>query len=586
MKAARRLEQYTSLPLVIMVAFTAILFFAMFVRVYNSDRDHARLNLETIQAELASQAGVHHAFHMIQKLLEGSELPKGTGGISSEFLSSAIITDRWINAGTRTSMLHRITSVRVVNVGLDSSDALIPEDSVVFEVTSEGRSGRRYSKTVAVGYIFDISGTFAVFNSLNEYYYGQPLRHVASTVGLDQFISANRKLFDSGQITLQGIIHNPQLLFSVYGSDEFPFSLPQGSEPPTGFGKVFKRDGIGPALGPLYCETPIIVDSHTFRGRIQTASYIFRRSQGRPAIGIDNTMFALPSSLRIQQISNNLEGGIPKEVVIDRDTQPRVSYVRRWHPDFNFLRRLAKASGIYINSSGKAFMRGAPSLVDYHIQEHNLVSDDYTLPTRFEPTIDRANEKSIVLSTATRYEGYNNLSSSNINGAKILFSEYPIFIRGDIEDDLIIVTPRQIFITGPLNDEYPKNLFLIGGEGIAVSTVDLENYIIENDPDPSFLEAAMKWTIYAVMYKPGAGIYSKARQPEAMGQTLTRLGMLHQRDFELTIRGSCIEGNLQRWINMCKPDGVTVQLDSSMLRFLPYRPLSANLLRMKTIMEN
>jgi hypothetical protein len=193
--------------------------------------------------------------------------------------------------------------------------------------------------------------------------------------------------------------------------------------------------------------------------------------------------------------------------------------------------------------------------------------------------------KYIVLASDGKFDGYNNLSIANLNGARILFSERSVFIRGEIESDLVIVTPGHIFITGPTNIDSSLNLMLIGEQGTAISAADLQEVIATKRPGKDFIDAAREWLIKAIIYKPGAGVYASTLPSNSQGEMNFR-GIFDGESLKLIIKGSCIGGNLQRWIDNTESDSLRIEhLQNSAAR-LCLRPLSANVLKIRTEPEN
>jgi len=51
---------------------------------------------------------------------------------------------------------------------------------------------------------------------------------------------------------------------------------------------------------------------------------------------------------------------------------------------------------------------------------------------------------------------------------------------------------------------------------------------------------------------------------------------------KVRIHGACIGGNLQRWIDNTEPDSLRIQHDPTAAERLPFRPLSVNMLRLRS----
>ena len=148
---------------------------------------------------------------------------------------------------------------------------------------------------------------------------------------------------------------------------------------------------------------------------------------------------------------------------------------------------------------------------------------------------------------------------------------------------MIVVTPGHIFITGPTNIDSRLNLFLVAAQGTAISTVDLEDVIKKNNPTPDFIEAAREWNIRAVIYKPGAGVYSAASLSDSeKNARVNFLGVVKGRSIKLHIIGSCIGGNLQRWIDNTERDSLVIDHDPDSVQRLMVSPVSVNILKLRT----
>jgi len=287
------------------------------------------------------------------------------------------------------------------------------------------------------------------------------------------------------------------------------------------------------------------------------------------------------SSLRIQHAVDSLEGRNPNDVLIDRDSENYRSYIPQWRPDFEALRKISRDRGIYIDAEGKGFVNNVAVDVNYHPGEEQLYSDSYHSPNSVHLEQDVFKKKFVVLSSENNFEGYNNISGTNLHGARILFSERSVYLRGDIGADLVIVTPGHIFITGPTNYDSNMNLLLIAGEGTALSTVDLERYIKENSANEEFIEAAREWLIKAAIYKPGAGVYTSASRPQK-GEPLNFRRLFSGRSLKIHVQGACIGGNLQRWIDNSEENSLRIVHNPQAAERLSIRPISINLFRQRT----
>ena len=288
------------------------------------------------------------------------------------------------------------------------------------------------------------------------------------------------------------------------------------------------------------------------------------------------------SSPRIQQTSGNIEQRNLTKYFPDRDSIKYSSFIPSWRPDFEHLRQQSKEYGIYIDAEGKGYLNGEQLDVDYHPGVVTMYSDSYLTSNSAAYEQDELkDEKYIVLASDLNYNGYNNIDGTNLQGAKLIFSERSVYIRGDIGSDLVIVTPGHIFVTGPTNIDSNLNLFLLAAEGTAVSTVDLENVVAQNNPSPNFVEAAREWIIRAIIYKPGAGIYSTASRIQK-DTPISFRGIFAGKSLKLHIIGSCIGGNLQRWINNTENNSLIIEHDPSSAERLGVTPVTANLLRLRT----
>jgi len=588
MSLKRSAERLATFPVLIMTGFTGLLFLVLAARVYLADRDLALDRVREQQAILAAESGVNFAlarmrYALVQPdpaILPGTEVPQA--------FEAAIQLDRWRRIGGQTEAWFRITEIHRIQAP-DKRDTPLVDESTQFRVTSEGRCGRYLAKSTGVILLTDLIRRFGVVNSLNMYYYGSPLQPwIQRSESLDRFMTANEDLFCRGILSPRGLIFDSRLLARVYLlNGEEPFALPSGTAPIGGsYGQMYAREGDSPCHGPLYCQTPIIVDTHKFFGPVQTAGWAFRRGAAKPVIDDGKTVVALTSSRRVQLATDNLEGEMPPGAFIDQDTQPNSSFIAPWKPDFAALRTAAKRTGLYIDADGKGFYRGDPVDTDYHPGTHHAFSETYTEATSVKLEQDEVEEGYVVLSTAARYGERNNLDSTALRGARLLFSERSVFIRGEIGGDVMVVTPKHIFLTGSTNDEGPYSLFLVAGEGVALSASDLEAYVTEKNSSQSFINAAVKWHIRAVLFKPGAGWYGSWSQGAASGAEVRPVGILGGRVFSVTIEGACLEGNLKRWIDHAVPNGIQIKWNPGLIERLPMQPLSANLLKLKTVRLN
>ncbi|HPT44709.1 MAG TPA: hypothetical protein PLM07_02280 [Candidatus Rifleibacterium sp.] len=580
-------EKQSLLPVLVMVGFTLLLVIAMIVRVYRADRDLGMMRISSQQARLAAESGISYAVEKMRVALATSDRTANPEALTAVFFADQLETEDWIAFGQKSQAWFRIISVRKF-FNENATGTRLLDENLQFQVLCEGRSGKHRFSTSAVVQLYDLVKTFGVFSSLDEYYYGTPIQSQVESAGsLDNFVAANAKMFADGVINRQGICFDPQLLVNMFSFDTpDPFNQATGTQKlDQSYGRRYFRDQSSPCLGPLYCESPVVVDSHIFFGPVQTSLYFFRRGASQPRIETGNSAVAMNSSLRIQHAVDNLEGKNPADVFVDRDSQAYASLIPPWRPDFDHLRNQAKNRGIYIDSDGKGFLNGNPVDIDYHAGETHLFSDSYRGPnsTRFEQ--DELDEKFVVLSSEMRYQGFNNLSAASLQGARLVFSERSVYLRGDIGSDLVIVTPSHIFITGPTNIDSSLNLFLIAGEGTALSTVDLENLIKEAKPGAEFIDAAREWLIKAVIYKPGAGVYTAEARPQK-GTPVTFRKLFGGESLKVRINGACIGGNLQRWIDNTEPGSLQIRHFSNAADRLGVRAVSVNVLRMRTRPES
>ncbi|MBQ2592810.1 MAG: hypothetical protein II567_05980, partial [Candidatus Riflebacteria bacterium] len=365
-----------------------------------------------------------------------------------------------------------------------------------------------------------------------------------------------------------------------------PFVSPPNKQIVENYGAFFKRGGVSPCNGPIYCGLPVVVDNHEFNAPAQTALYFYHRPGTTPMLKEKdtNSVRMMYSSPRIQYTSGNIEKRNLTKNFVDRDSIKYSSYIPSWRPDINHLRELSKNRGIYINNEGKGFQNGNPIEVDYHPGIITMHSDSYLTPNSSKYEMDELkDEKYIVLASDVKYNGYNNVDGANLNGAKLIFSERSVYIRGEIGTDLIVVTPGHIFVTGPTNIDSKLNLFLVAAQGTAISTVDLEEVIKKNNPTSEFIDAAREWNIRAVIYKPGAGVYSAASlDNKDRDKKIDFLGVVGGKSIKLHIIGSCIGGNLQRWIDNTEVNSLVIDHDPTSAERLAVSPVTANVLKLRT----
>ena len=575
------------IPVFVMIGFSLLLIGSLLVKVYQADRDLGQLRSDKYQARLAAESAINYAVTKMCESIRTSDRPVEPSVLTAIFFEDRIPIDEWIKLGVKTKSYFRITSIRKLSIDDDPKTRLIDE-SQQYQILSEGRCGLHSYSTAAIVQLYDLAKLFGVFQSLDEYYYGNPLvRYVAEFGSFNEFYKANRELFDSGRITIQGKILDPKLLISMYEpGGKSPFVSPPNKQIVENYGAFFNRGGVSPCNGPIYCGLPVIVDNHEFTAPAQTALYFYHRPGTTPMLKEKGTNYVrmMYSSPRIQYTSGNIENRNLTKNFVDRDSIKYSSYIPSWKPDINHLRELSKNRGIYINSEGKGFLNGNPIDVDYHPGIITMHSDSYLTPNSSKYEMDELkDEKYVVLASDVKYNGYNNIDGANLNGAKLIFSERSVYIRGEIGTDLIVVTPGHIFITGPTNIDSKLNLFLVAAQGTAISTVDLEEVIKKNNPTSEFIDAAREWNIRAVIYKPGAGVYSAASlDNKDSNKKIDFLGVAGGKSIKLHIIGSCIGGNLQRWIDNTELNSLIIDHDPISAERLAVSPVTANVLKLRT----
>ena len=579
-------EKNTTIPIVVMICFTFLLLLALVLRVYQADRDLGLINVAKKQARLASEAGIHYVARQMYELINHNSRNNYLNDFSANYFINNLKFDRWINFGQKSDASFRIIRIREV-AAADKAETLLKNEELRFQVMCEGKSGGNRYSTVGLIQLYDLAATFCVFSSLDEYYYGNPIQPwVQNSGSLTQFVKANKKLFESGKIDRFGVCHDPHFLYRLFKPNGVDvFNPVAGRKKMAGnYGMVWRKSGDSPAKGPVYCQTPIVVDSHKFFGPVQTALYLYRRENSQPGIVRGNSLVAVNSSSRVQQAADRLEGKNSSNLIVDEDTPLYRSYIPEWRPDFNFLKKTARENGIYIDEQGQGFLKGKKIEVDYHPGEETVYSDSYVTANSDGYVQDQFKNKFVVLSTETKFDGFNNLSNESLQGAQILYSERSIYIRGEISSDLVVVTPKHIFLTGPTNVDSNFRLFLVAGAGTAASTVDLESYIDEQNPDSAFIDAAREWLINALVYKPGAGVYTTKSRPQR-GSPISFRNLFGGRSLRVHISGACIGGNLQRWQDNFEPGGLKISWNKRAAEGLIIKPFSLNILRMRTLPE-
>ena len=580
-------KKQSLIPVFVMIGFSLLLIGSLLVKVYQADRDLGQLRSDKYQARLAAESAINYAVTKMCESIRTSDRPVEPSVLTAIFFEDRIPIDEWIKLGIKTKSFFRITSIRKLSIDDDDKTRLIDE-SQQYQILAEGRCGLHCYSTAAIVQLYDLAKLFGVFQSLDEYYYGNPLvRYVSEFGSFNEFYKANHELFDSGRITIQGKILDPKLLISMYEpGGKSPFVSPPNKQIVENYGAFFNRGGVSPCNGPIYCGLPVVIDNHEFNAPAQTALYFYHRPGTTPMLKEKdtNSVRMMYSSPRIQYTSGNIEKRNLTKNFVDRDSIKYSSYIPSWRPDINHLRELSKNRGIYINSEGKGFQNGNPIEVDYHPGIITMHSDSYLTPNSSKYEMDELkDEKYIVLASDVKYNGYNNVDGANLNGAKLIFSERSVYIRGEIGTDLIVVTPGHIFVTGPTNIDSKLNLFLVAAQGTAISTVDLEEVIKKNNPTPEFIDAAREWNIRAVIYKPGAGVYSAASlDNKDSNKKIDFLGVAGGKSIKLHIIGSCIGGNLQRWIDNTELNSLVIDHDPTSAERLAVSPVTANVLKLRT----
>ncbi len=573
------------LPVIILLIFSLILLISLVYRVNVADRDLGILRLEQKQARLAAESGVNFALTKIHQHINFSANSKSNKELIVEELWKELELNKWQQISPKNPAKFRITSIRKTSHTDDPNTVLIDE-GLRYQILSEGKCKGHLYTTNALIQLYDLTKIFGVFSSLDEFYYGIPIQPwIELGQSLESFIERNEELFASNKINSFGICQTPELLYRVYEKgQESPFKNPRDDMEIIGnYGKYYEKSGISPSFGPMYSALPIIVDNHKFKAPIQTAYFFLKRSNTSPRMQEGNSLLNLHSSPSIQKVAKEFTGNNQSKYIIDKDADEHNPVIPPWRPDFNFYKKLSKSSvGIYINKDGKGFRNGEPIDVDYHPGTGDFYSDSYKTPNQAEPEQDQLNNKDfIVLSTANKFNEYNNLSKDNLKEAKIIYSERSVFIRGEVEGDLTIVTPGHIFITGPTNIDSNLNLMLIGRQGTAISTIDLERIIQSDNSTDEFINAAREWIIKAIIYKPGAGIYT-TKTLANNSQKINFKGLFRGESLRLKIFGACIGGNLTRWLDNTETSGLEIHHLTNAADRLINRPYGVNILKLQT----
>ncbi len=594
-----RLLRDPRLPIAIMVGMTVLLLATMASRLYLIDAQKAQRLLARQQARLAAEAGVHQLVARLRTMAESPVadmvgLIKNLSDTSEGRYRLLIGRPAWQSSdGNATS---RITDVRVLP-GLNNPRTPFVDESKRILVVAEGRSGSVRATAKAIVHVTDLARTYAVVNSLNRYYYGNPVRaDIGWAGGLDGFIEKHLPLMARGALTPRGIIHDPQLLVDVYmpgRNDPLVATFPSVTNYGT---RDYLRNGVSPAAGPIYCESPMIIDDCTFRAPVHTAGMLYRRGNAVARIEWNNESHPLRSSRRIQAATNLNEGGDPPEgVFIDADTAGQPTWLAPWHPDMAAIRALARREALYIDERGQAQLRGQPIEMDLHLRTGFVYSETYQGPLSPRAEQDTIQGPIVTLASAKKFGGKSNLDDPRLRDVHLIFSEAPVSIRGELSGGLVLVTPRRIFITGSTNTQGQFRLFLVAGEGVTLDTEDLESFVGRDPASPGTIQAG-KWEVRAVLYKPGAGFTGKWAVPYREGQPpIYPFDASRGQRVSLKVIGSCLEGDLQRWLDhtlapqaldpRLRLPGIQIVQDGDPLVGLPMRPWSINLARIQ-VQEN
>lgn len=570
-------------PLIVMIIVILIFFGIAFLRIYYLDKTQIIKQIYNIQAKYAAESGLIIFTQHIQNLLnEKIPTPTKPDEILSMLLDECKHFD-WKNCGFKNSSKFKIANIRKLPLVDDIKTPFLDEGQL-YAIECIGVCGEfKYQSSGILSFI-NLFKHYAVVNSLNEYYYGKPLQKWITIHGnLDNFISANKEIFEKGYFSINGLCHSPEWLYKLYGlglPDPFAPSI-DGKYLSANYSPLFSIGTKSICLGPLYCRTPIIVDKHEFEGPVKTSSYLFVRDQNKAFIKNSNTNIKLYSSYRIQEVQKKIEGENILEWLSDRDSVGTGKIRHYWRPNFNTLRIYAKEHGIYISEDGIGYVKGKKVETNYFPQKVKIISEVYTTPLGIMPEQDVEEGTVITLASSRKFQNYNNMSRENLHNSNLVFSENSIFIRGDIENDVIIVTPKKIFITGSINKYSKSRVFLIAGLGVAISTHDLENVIQSNKEDQAFISSALKWQINAYIYKVGGGVYSSnfenfQKKYEYDGKKVL--------DYQLNIaiNGATIEGNINRWIKALGEKNIIITWNANDLEKLIYLPVSVNLIQLKT----
>lgn len=523
----------------------------------------------------------------VQKWLQQPGCAGDLSAVAAELLPSRLRGGEWVEGGGDAPGRFRINDLKLIP-SIDDLNTIFLNESQQLFVDISGESVGASAHLRGIIQVTDLVETFAVTNSLNEFYYGQPLQFWASnTGGIEPLLEANPEAFAPGRINSQGICFDPEWLIKLFKpAGEDPFR-PVGdlTSAPRNYGSMFfSRSGDSLCKGPIYCSTPVVVDSHTFWGPVLTAGLFYRRTGAQPKVQLENSTFALVSSKRVQMALESLEGDLPREVQADRDSYPRVAPIPGWRPDFGLLRDYARHHGLYIDKAGVGYLRGEKVDIDYHLRQQDLRSESYTTPVLPGRQFDRLTEAFVTLATRKRFGDRNNLDADALKGARVLFSENSVFLRGQVGDDLVIATPRHILLTGSVNEELvDRQLFLIAGEGVGVATHDLQAFIGAQNPDAEMMKQVRNWVVRAIIYKPGAGWFCDWQKSHDDPADFSPQDQVPGQKVAIQIVGACLEGNLNRWVNCAAMEGIRVFWKPRALSRLPVNPRTASVFRLKSV---
>ncbi|NLM17734.1 MAG: hypothetical protein GX221_08465 [Candidatus Riflebacteria bacterium] len=217
-------------------------------------------------------------------------------------------------------------------------------------------------------------------------------------------------------------------------------------------------------------------------------------------------------------------------------------YFPAYSPNFSWLKKLAQTEGIYLNTAGEIFLKGKKVEAACTVRKMTLYSDAYKTDTSPSFVQELLKEEHII----TLHDVFAAIPSQ-LAFPEIIYSENSLAARGSMPASLVLATPRRFFITGSLNPEADKSLMILADAGISLLDTDLA-YLADTSED---IGEAANWRINGVFYGAGAGVFS------LKNMTAPPDGVLSEHVFRnryagesigLEIGGSCISGDLRRWI--------------------------------------